>query len=738
MARDVAMDGEAALRARLRAALASRGAGYAPRTRHLLPDGSPRYTNRLLLEGSPYLQQHAHNPVDWYPWGDEAFARARRLGRPVFLSVGYSTCHWCHVMEEESFEDEDVARYLNEHYVCIKVDREERPDLDAVYMAFVQTLTGRGGWPMSLWLTSSRQPFYGGTYFPPRAGARGARVGFLELSQRLAERYAREPSAVTREAEGFARQLRAEAEPEPPGDLPGEPSLALARAEAARRFDPDAGGARGAPKFPSSFPVRLLLRIARRNNDPEARRMAVFTLEHMRNGGMYDHIGGGFHRYAVDDHWRVPHFEKMLYDNALLAVAYLEAGQETGERSHLDTARAVLDYLLREMRSPGGCFFAATDADSPDGHGRREEGLFFTWTPSELEAVLGAEDARVAGAWFGVTATGDLDGRTVLRTERGPSAVAAALGVTPEALQARVGPLTARLLTARAARPPPLRDDKVIVAWNALAVTALARASLVLREPRYGDVARQCAMALAAPLRDGRGLPHAWVGGAPSGRAFADDRALLALALLDVFEVTGEARWLDDATGLLEALEEGYRDPSHGGYHLTDTHHERLLVRERPDRDGPTPSANSAAALAWLRLGAFTDDPRHRERAEATLRGFSRTLGRWPLALDQLLLAVDLATSVTREVVLVVPEGSGLFAPGAGPLLEAYARAFVPNASLVVGTEAALDGELGRRVPWVRARRLRAGQPTAYVCERGSCQLPTSDPAVFAAQLRAR
>jgi hypothetical protein len=726
---------DAALRDRLQAAVAARGPSYVPRTRHQGPDGAPKYTNRLALESSPYLLQHAHNPVDWFPWGDEAFARARALGRPVFLSIGYSTCHWCHVMEEESFEDEAIARQLNDTYVCIKVDREERPDVDAVYMAFVQGLTGGGGWPMSVWLTPAREPFFGGTYFPPRAGARGARRGFTELLAAEAGRFAADPIAVAAEASGFVGKLRAAAAPEPAGDYPGVAPLEAARADAARRFDPVAGGSRGAPKFPSSFPTRLLLRFARRADDEAARRMATETLDQMRAGGIYDQIGGGFHRYSTDARWLVPHFEKMLYDNALLALSYLEAEQAAGGGRYASTARATLDYLAREMQAPDGTFYSATDADSPTAAGHLAEGAFFTWTPAELREALGAEGGRVAQAWFGVSDAGQLEGRSVLHEGRPLADVARELGLGPPALAERVASSRPRLLERRAARPPPPRDDKAIVAWNGLAISAFARAALALGDAPYGETALRAARALVMPLRRGEALPHVVLGGRPQGRGFADDYALLALALLDVFELTSDPVWLDDAAALLEELERSFVDPAQGGYYASAAHHEGLLLRDKPERDGPTPSANSAAALAWLRLFSLTDDERYRVRAEATLRAFARPLGSRPLALDQMLLGLDWATDAVKEIVVVVPEGRGAFAPAARPLLDALGRRFVPNAVLVVASEADLEGELGRRIPWGRGKRLHAGRARAYVCERGTCKAPTSDPAAFAAQL---
>ncbi|MBM4374877.1 MAG: thioredoxin domain-containing protein [Deltaproteobacteria bacterium] len=726
---------DAELRTRLQAALQAKGPDYVPRTRHKNPDGTPRFTNRLLLESNPYLLQHAHNPVNWFPWGEEAFALARALDRPIFLSVGYSTCHWCHVMEEESFEDEEIAQILNDHYVAIKVDREERPDVDAAYMTFVQALTGSGGWPMSVWLTSAREPFFGGTYFPPRAGARGSRRGFLDLLREQAERFKSERTGVVRTAQGFVGRLQAVSAPDPAGDFPPAALLSTARDQAGMRFDPERGGSRGAPKFPSSFPVRLLLRAARRTGDADARRMALSTLEHMRQGGLYDQIGGGFHRYSTDAQWLVPHFEKMLYDNALLVVAYLEAAQATGDRRLAVTARETLDYLLREMKAPSGMFYSATDADSPAPDGRREEGLFFTWTPAELRSALGEDDARVATAWFGVTTSGNFEGRSILFTGQRLEAVAQKLSLEPHDLERRLGDIRKRLLEVRSHRRPPLRDDKVIVAWNALTVSALARAALVLGEQRYGEAAVEAAAALVAPLRAGRALPHVFVDGREQGSGFADDYVLLASALLDVFELTAEPTWLADAIRLMDEVEHAFADRANGGYFLSAERHEQLVLREKPDHDGPVPSVNSVAALTWLRLDAFTDEERFRRHAELTMRAFARPLAQRPLALDHMLLALDWVTARPQEIVVVVPEGRGALSSAARPLLDVLQHTFVPNAVVVVATEAELSGALGQRVPWTQGKVMRDGQATAYVCERGTCKLPTSEPESFARQL---
>jgi hypothetical protein len=487
------------VRRRVDAAVAARGAqDVAARAHHRDADGRPRFSNRLALESSPYLLQHAHNPVNWFPWGEEAFAEAARLARPIFLSVGYSTCHWCHVMERESFEDEEIAAFMNEHYVAIKVDREERPDVDAVYMSAVQQLTGSGGWPMSVWLTPAREPFFGGTYFPPRTGVRGSRHGFLALLGDLADTYRREPERVTHAAHSLVEAVRRDMEGardeveegEEGGVVPGRQAIDQAVAYCKRSFDSVHGGLRRSPKFPSNVPLRLLLRHYHRTHDLEALQVALLTLEKMAGGGIYDQLGGGFHRYSTDGEWLVPHFEKMLYDNALLVVAYAEAFQLTGQAHLSRIVRETCDYVLREMTASDGGFYAATDADS-EGH----EGKFFVWSADEIRSVLTAagraDDIEAFFQHYDVTAAGNWDGSTILRVRR-----------PDEAMWARLTEARAVLYRHRAQRVPPLRDEKILSAWNGLMISALAIAGRILDEPRYRDAARRAAEFVLTRLHD--------------------------------------------------------------------------------------------------------------------------------------------------------------------------------------------------------------------------------------------
>ncbi|MFO0592085.1 MAG: thioredoxin domain-containing protein [Polyangiaceae bacterium] len=723
-----------ALQARLDKALRDKGPDYAPRTRHKNPDGTPKYTNRLILESSPYLLQHAHNPVDWYPWGDEAFAAARAAGKPVFLSVGYSTCHWCHVMEEESFEDEEIAAYLNEHFIAIKVDREERPDVDAVYMNVVMSFSGNGGWPMNVWLTPAREPFFAGTYFPPRDGVRGARHGLLSVLRELSSDYAKDPAGIARDAKDFAERARKLSAPEAAGDMPSADVVKKAVIEAQQRFDPVNGGPKGAPKFPSSFPVRLLLRHARRSGDAMSLRMATATLDAILAGGIHDQAGGGFHRYATDAAWRIPHFEKMLYDNALLAMAYLEAGQATGEARFLAAARETLDYLLREMRAPDGTFHGATDADSLAPNGKREEGYFFTWTPREVESALDGDAEKAALAFFGVTERGDLDGRSILHVARPPADVAKDLGWDAARLSTAVAAARVGLYTARSKRPPPLRDDKALVAWNALAISAFARAAIVLGEARYEDAAVKCAQALTRTWRAGGPLAHAWTNGKESGQAYLDDHTTLANALLDVFDLTADPAFIDDAARLMAAVEKRFSDKTNGGYFMTADDAEPLLARDKPSDDGPTPSGNSMAALVWQRLSVLQETEADRAHAESTFRAFATSLAGRTGAMDAMLSALDLATDSPKQIAIVLPDGAarGALSKEARPMLDILQKAFIPNAALAVGAAADLSGASFSKLPWTKDKPAKGGRTTAYVCILGACKLPVTDPAEFA------
>jgi uncharacterized protein YyaL (SSP411 family) len=717
-----------ALAAKLAAALAAKGPGYVPRTHHL-EGKAPTYTNRLILETSPYLLQHAHNPVNWHAWGDEAFTEARRLSRPVFLSIGYSTCHWCHVMEGESFEDEEIARFMNEHYVCIKVDREERPDVDAIYMSAVQALTGSGGWPMSVWLTAEREPFFGGTYFPPRDGARGAQHGFLTILRELADTYHKDTARVTKAAAALTQAVRAEMQGQAGGGgatagLPGADAIATVVDYFKSAFDEVHGGVRRAPKFPSNLPIRLLLRHHARTGDAKALHMATLTLERMAGGGLYDHVGGGFHRYSTDGRWLVPHFEKMLYDNALLAVAYAEAFQVTGRGDFARVLRETLDYVRREMTAPDGGFYSATDADSEG-----EEGKFFVWSESELRALLGADAGRFM-RYYGVSAGGNFEGHNILNTAHPDEAEWAALKSARQ-----------RLYQARALRVPPLRDDKILAAWNGLMISALAVGGRVLGEPAYvAGAARAADFVLTRMRKDGR-LLRSFKDGQVQHSGYLDDYAFLAAGLLDLFEADFNPRWLREALVLSEAVEANFADGANGGWFMTSADHEKLLAREKPTYDGAEPSGNSVALLNALRLHTFTADDRWRQVAERALKSFHDKLTTKGVAMTEALLGVDYTVGAAREVAVIWPKDdhAGPDAPAAAePLLAVLRKTFLPSRALAGAAEGDGVAALAKVATFVDGKLALAGKVTAYVCERGKCELPTHDPAVFAAQLTKR
>jgi len=722
----------AEVRARLAEALASREPRDPPRTRNRREDGSPLYTNRLVLETSPYLRQHAHNPVDWYPWSEEAFEEARRLDRPVFLSIGYSTCHWCHVMEDESFDEPEIARILNQHFIAIKVDRELRPDVDAIYMSAVQAMTGSGGWPLSVWLTPERRPFYGGTYFPPRD--RGPYQGLATVLQAIQQRYSRDRGQLEEVADQLTRLIQQDLEAaSAKGDeLPGDGALRLAMSRYARSADRARGGLIGQMKFPSSLPIRFLLRIHRRTGDPDALALATLTLERMAAGGIHDQIGGGFHRYSTDPDWLVPHFEKMLYDNALLALAYLEGWQASGRADFAEMTREILRYAEREMASPEGGFFSATDADSLNEEGEREEGWFFTWTPEEIRRVVGAERARLVNAYFGVTERANHEGRSVLHCERDAAELALELGIELDPLLATIRAAREQLYQARAQRPAPLRDEKILAAWNGLMISAFARSGFALEEPAYIETARRAARFLLERMREEGRLLRTFKGGRAAGPAFLEDYAFLIAGLLDLYEADANPRWLREALSLQEILDRHYADHPGGGYFGNADDHERLLAREKPGQDGATPSGNSIAAQNLLRLAALTGDDRYRERAAMLFSAFHELLTRAPTALPEMLLALDFELEPIQEIIVIRPTSGGDLTSMLAPLRSAH----LPNRVLVVATEGSDLRAHAAAVPLVAGKLAQEGKVTAYVCENRVCKRPTTDPEIFAAQIR--
>ena len=723
-----------ALQERLDQALSQKGPTYVPRTHHLNEDGSPRFTNRLIEQSSPYLLQHAHNPVNWYAWSDEAFERAKRENKPIFLSVGYSTCHWCHVMERESFEDEEIAAFLNQHFIAIKVDREERPDVDSVYMTAVNILTGRGGWPMTVIMTPDKEPFFGGTYFPPRKGVRGSRAGLTDILAEMLRMYTNEPEQVVARAQELSQRVEQVAAMQPGPGVPSDKVIVVAAQQLATMFDRVDGGFSGAPKFPQPPRLSLLLRYARRTRDAGATAMVTTTLDKMAAGGIYDQVGGGFHRYSTDPRWLVPHFEKMLYDNAQLAVVYLEAWQHTGDSAYQRIAREILDYVAREMTSPEGGFYSATDADSPTPSGHDEEGWFFTWTPDELELLLGAEDAAVLSAAYGVTKRGNFEGRNILHRAKTNREVANELGISPKRVAEVLANARPTLYDARALRPPPIRDEKVIAAWNGMMISAFAQAGWMLEDAQYIAFATRAARFVLEQMRAEDGaLVRTYRDGKKSSASFLDDYAFMMGACLDLYEATGDVVWLKQAVELQSDQDARFLDTQSGGYYLTSSEGETLLVREKPAYDRAVPSGNSVAAGNLLRLHDLTGDAKWRQTVERLFSSLALRVTRSPIGFPLLLTALDHYYDSPLEVAVVAP----LSRQEADPLSERLRESFVPNKAFAVLTDAEA-AEQQAQVPWLEGKRSMREQSTAYVCERGRCDLPTPSPAVFQKQLDRR
>jgi hypothetical protein len=710
-------------------ARAAASSGPAPRTRHRTESGAPLFTNRLALETSPYLRQHAHNPVSWHPWGPEAFAAAKSLARPILLSIGYSTCHWCHVMEEESFEDLAIAALINQSFIPIKVDREERPDIDALYMQAIQTLGHAGGWPMTVFLLPDGRPFYGGTYFPPRDAPERGMVGLMTLLPRVIALFREKPDQVERLSSALATEIRAALAPPPAADMAGAGDILRALADVRARYDSAHGGIGDRQKFPSSLPVGLLLRASRRTGDRELRDMVTKTLDAMRRGGIRDHVGGGFHRYTVEPTWTVPHFEKMLYDNALVVNMYLDAWLVTREAAFADVVRDTLDYVAREMTALEGTFYAATDADS-DG----EEGRYFVWTREELERAVGPALAALAMRAYGVDGAPTFEGGAhVLRRDASPEALAAASGETLEVTRGKLATIRRALLAARASRTPPQRDEKQIVGWNALMISAFARAGAALRDPALIERAERAASHVLARAVSEAGLARYLLDGRPHGRAVLDDGVYLAAAMLDLFEATGRPRWLAEALALQDRVDASFWDAKRGGYWLSGADTEALVARAKTGYDSALPSGNGVAALNLLRLHQLTGVETLRERAETVLRVFSDQIAEAPMATATLLEAVDYMLDAPREIVIVVTEGSDPRSAGVR-LVDALATTYLPNTVRIIAAEAKIEA-LQTLVPWLDGKRARGDATTAYVCMNRTCQLPTTQPSVLLRQL---
>ncbi|MBI4352503.1 MAG: thioredoxin domain-containing protein [Candidatus Omnitrophica bacterium] len=699
----------------------------------------PAYTNRLIREKSPYLLQHAHNPVDWHPWGEEAFQKAKAEDKPVFLSIGYSTCHWCHVMEEESFSDPKTAEVLNRHFVPIKVDREERPDIDHVYMNYVMATTGSGGWPTSVFLTPQGKPFYGGTYFPPedRFGAPGFTKVLLSVAQAWKER----KGEIEQSAEQAVSLLE--------GGKPEGGKKELTRqvledgfTQYSQSFDPEWGGFGSAPKFPRSHALSFLLRHWSRAEDLQVLEMVEKTLKRMARGGMVDQVGGGFHRYSTDAQWFLPHFEKMLYDQALLARTYVEAYQVTRDEFYARIAREILDYVLREMTSPEGGFYSAQDADSPDPEnpGRKREGAFYVWKKSEIEKILPPKTAADAPGkeaalfcfYYGVKEEGsvardpqgEFKGRNVLFAAHSKEEAASAFRIDPLEVERVLARGRARLLEERSKRPAMHLDDKILTDWNGLMISSFAFAACVLDDARYGTAAVKAADFVWEKLRDKEGrLLHRYREGEAGIPAHLDDYAFLILGYLSVYEATFDETWLFRARELANQMLESFWDEKQGGFFLTSSRGERLIARPKEVYDGAVPSGNSAAALDLLRLYHLTGDRKFLEHAQKIFLTFSEEIASQPNAYPQMLIALDFAFGPVKEIVIAGEEKDPQVL---AMVREAHAH-FLPNKILLRHR----SGEAGKGIetfaPFVKECTAVDGKATAYVCQNYTCGLPVRE-----------
>ena len=709
-------------------------------------DSGPVRENRLAGASSPYLLQHARNPVDWYPWGKEAFQRAREGDKPVFLSIGYSTCHWCHVMEHESFEDPEVARLLNDAFVCIKVDREELPDVDSVYMTVCRLMTGGGGWPLTLILTPDKKPFFAATYLPKES--RFGRVGLMELVPRVREAWrthrADIEGSAARILSVLAEVSRGEAEGDAMkgGEDPGAQLLEEAFARLRRDFDEAHGGFGDAPKFPAPHNLAFLLRMHLRGGGGETLRMVVRTLEAMRRGGIYDHVGFGFHRYSVDAAWRVPHFEKMLYDQAGLSMAYLEAFQVTGRDRFAATAQEIFTYVLRELRAPEGGFYSAEDADS----GGRE-GLFYLWTEAEIRQVLGKDATGQVIDLFNVEGEGNLgasdpsaagEGRNVLFRTEGVQETAHRLGEDPAVFEGRLEEAREKLFHAREKRVRPGRDDKILADWNGLMIAALARGARVLGDGGLLQSAREAAeFVLQQMTVEEGGLLHRWHGGRAGIHGFLDDYAFMIHGLVELYEADLDTRWLEAAVRLQRFQIRRFRVPRRGGFFFTAEGSDTPLVRRMEVEDGAVPSGNAVSLWNLLRLARLTGDVSLEEEARSTYRAFLPVVARYPAAHSAFLCGVDFALGPGREVVLVGSKEE----EGFQALRAQVDRAFLPRTVVIHRPADGADGSdhaIERIAPFTKSMTPQNGKAAAFVCTGSACQPPVTTPEELEAVLEDR
>ncbi len=678
--------------------------------------------NRLANESSPYLLQHKDNPVDWYAWGPEALAKAKAEDKPILVSIGYSACHWCHVMEHESFENEATATLMNDNFVSIKVDREERPDLDSIYMSAVQAMSGHGGWPLNCFLTPDGIPFFGGTYWPPED--RMGMPSFPRVLEAVHDAYTNRKEEVLENAEQIREFLQqsnqAALKTEQLSGQIGDDALSAL----ARDFDAQNGGFGGAPKFPQAAVYEFLLRSYRASGDNRAESMAKKTLDQMAAGGIYDQIGGGFHRYAVDAIWLVPHFEKMLYDNAQLARLYLDAYRAFGEDRYRQVATDTLDYVLREMTSPDGGFYSTQDADSEG-----EEGKYYVWSLEELREILGDERARQVAAYYGATKSGNFEGDNIFHTPRAVHHVAAELEITPGELQATLDEARPLLLETREKRIRPGRDEKVIAAWNGMMLRAFAEASRVLDRPDYLDAAIKNAKFILANLRNGKFLYHTFKDGKARINGFLEDYAHVVDGLIALYEASFDRRWVEEAVALAETMINEFSAENGPGFFDTGSSHETLISRPRDLQDGATPSGNSVAASVLLKLNILTGNEDYQHRAEAILGMVAQAMAEHPTAFGRYLSALDAYLATPREVAIVGAPTD----PATIQFAKSVYDRYEPNA--VIGLVDPNDPTISSLLPFLEHRPAQNGHVTAYLCERFACMPPVTDPADLTIQL---
>ncbi|MBI3009078.1 MAG: thioredoxin domain-containing protein [Candidatus Omnitrophica bacterium] len=692
------------------------------------------YTNRLIKEKSPYLLQHAHNPVDWYPWGDEAFDKAKKEDKPLFLSIGYSTCHWCHVMEEESFSNPDVARIMNKYFVSIKVDREERPDIDGIYMSAVMAMTGSGGWPLTVFLTPDKKPFYGGTYYPPED--KWGRPGLKTILNSIADAWKNRRDEILASGESLTQAIRQQSVSSSKKTFPlNKDTLEKAHTQFFQRFDSRYGGFGDAPKFPSSHSLSFLLRYWKRTKEAKSIEMVEKTLASMSKGGMYDHIGGGFHRYSTDGQWRVPHFEKMLYDQAILAKSYLEAYQGTGKEEYAQTAREIFEYILRDMTHPEGGFYSAEDADSPSPENPKEkkEGAFYLWSKDEIINILGKEQGEIFSYYFGVEPKGnalqdpfgEFKGKNILYVAHNLEETARRFKKSHVEIEKIIKSSNEKLLTIRSKRPRPHLDDKIIVDWNGLMISSLSFGSRVLNEPRYREAAERSAQFILKHLvrEDGR-LLHRYRDGESAIPGTIEDYAFFIHGLFDLYEATFNPDYLKEAKRLANEMLRLFWDESNGGFFFTAVDAERLLIRQKEIYDGAIPSGNSIAALDLLRLGRLTMEKNFEAKAELLFKTFSNEISQAPNAYPQMLIALDFALGPSKEIVLA----GDINAKETAQMLRSIYKRFIPNK--VVAFRPAKENEaegVVNLIPFIKDQMPMDGKTTAYICENYVCKLPATD-----------